>query len=748
MEDFGSKKGMELRDGTTARVGSTKRIQELNALMHAHRPHVDIHRTKCMTKVFKETENMPMLYRRYKATALMLSTVEPKIYDYERLAGWCSNRIRSVQLAIDNHAHWIAEDLDIMRTRAYDPMEISDEAIEELRNIHIPYWKDKTITALAYRFMPEERQLLNTVGGVVDHTNYYTNNGSHFMGDYPTLMEKGYGYYYNLCESLLSQLDPNDPDSMDKRVLYESMKEVVLGIRTYGQNYAKEALRLAEVCEDPVRKQELLDMADCVAKATWDAPTTFYEALEVSWLSLVFLFMEGSGPSVTYGRMDQYLYPFYKKDLEAGRLTPEGAMEFFEELYIKTTSVPHLQSTGLATVFGGYYRFPHIDVGGLTREGRDATNELSYLLLRAMRYVKTTGPTVSIQLHQKTPDSLLMEACKLAAEGMGHPSFFDVNTMHRQLQRRGAGPNGYSPYTIEEIRELGGAIGCVEAGCMGLQFGHTDSAIVNLAACAGLAATNGIKPYNAGGWGAGKQISLATGCPKDFTCFEDYLNACKAQVEWAIKEAHADLLVAEKIIAENFHLSIYTLMLRGALEKGKDAVEGGAYCNVGPTIQSVGFADLANSLAAVKKVIFEDKAYTMAELEEAILLNYEGYEDLRQKLYNAPKYGNDDNYVDELAADVWKHFADVTNSLKMYRGNYCDAAVQMVQANVGFGAMTGATPNGRFANKPTADTMSAEQHTDVNGPTAAARSYGKLDYDCYTNGTLLNMWISQSELIQ
>jgi formate C-acetyltransferase len=208
------------------------------------------------------------------------------------------------------------------------------------------------------------------------------------------------------------------------------------------------------------------------------------------------------------------------------------------------------------------------------------------------------------------------------------------------------------------------------------------------------------------------------------------------------------MIVAEKIIAEQHQLPVFSILSQGCIEKRIDVAAGGAYCNIGPTIQAVGLADMANSLAAVKKLVYDTREITMDQLCNAVAANFENDEILRMKLRKAPKYGNDDDFADDLACKIFQFFADTVRSLKCYRGNYSDPAIQMVQANVGFGEMTWALPSGRMAAKPLADTMSAEQQTDVNGPTAAARSYGKLNFPAFTNGTLLNMWISRSELLK
>ena len=260
--------------------------------------------------------------------------------------------------------------------------------------------------------------------------------------------------------------------------------------------------------------------------------------------------------------------------------------------------------------------------------------------------------------------------------------------------------------------------------------------------------TNGQKAEGVDGTYCGQVVTYESGAPETLTTFEDFYAAVKGQVKYAIDECHANLLICEKILAEQFNLPTFTVLLDGALERAKDATAGGAKVNIGPTMQMVGFATMVDSVAAIKKVVYVDKEATLSEVADACKKNFVGYEALRAKLLAAPKYGNDDDFADEIAADLWEWFAHCTMRLKMYRGHYCDAAVQMVQSNVGYGAMTGATPNGRLAGMPISDTMSATQQADTNGPTAAARSYGKLDFPAYTNGTLLNMWISQSELMQ
>ena len=744
----GAALGNELRAGTVAQVGSTKRIQALNGMLHANRPNVDITRARAYTKIYKQTEGMPSLMRRYKASAEVYRTLSDNVYDHEQLVGWPTQKIRGANFAIELHAHWLAEDLPNLRERTYDPFDITDEDYRELEEELLPYWKDKTMAVQWGHYVSQREWNRGQFGGVSDVSNYLCANGSHFIPAWTDVIQHGFVKYYEKAQRLLEALDPNDPESIDKRIFYTGILEVLEAIRDWGERLSAACARRAREEKDPVRKQELENMAAMMKRVPWGPATSFHDACETAWAVCFFLFVEGAGPSITWGRFDQYMYPYYKEDIEKGILTPEKAMELIEELYVRVTSNVWFQSTQMAYIFGGYYRYPHLDVGGLDENGRDASNELSYLCLRAMRYAKTTSPAVSLLLHQKTPDSLLYEACELAAEGMGHPSFFNCEGLYSMLEHRAGGLEGCSHYTRKDILKFGSPIGCVEPGAEGLQYGHTDSGIINVAGAALMAVTNGVMPEESDNMFAGKLLTFESGAPGSFQTFEAFYDAVKAQIKYAIDEAHANLLICEKLLAEQFNLPTFTVLLEGALEKGKDATAGGAKVNVGPTMNMCGFGTMVDSVAAIKKVVFEDRAATLEEVCAACMQNFVGYEDLRTKLQAAPKYGNDDDFADAIAADLWKWFSTCTMRLKMYRGHYCDAAVQMVQSNVGYGAMTGATPNGRLAGMPLSDTMSATQQADTHGPTAAARSYGKLDFPAYTNGTLLNMWISQSELIE
>lgn len=742
---IGSKTGMEWRDSKTAEVGGTERIRKLNRLLHSFRPSFDIHRTRCFTKIYQEMKEQSEKRKMYFAMAETIATLPVVIYDYERLLGWQGKKPRAENVSIEQHAHWLVEELDILSTREYDPFELDEADKQELREVHLPFWSWRTCVAKWAKRVPFPEKMLNS--GISYVGNYLHNSGSHFLPDFPELFRIGFKGYYERAQRLLRELDPNDPASVDKKDFYEGLIAVLEAIKKLADRYAEAAAQKAKEETDPVRQKELEEASAVLSRVPWNPPTTFYEGLQTVWWVQMLLSIDGTGPSNSLGRFDQYMYPLYEADVQAGRLNEDTAREWLEEFYIKVTNIIEITPTELAQNGRGYYRFQQLDVGGVDRYGNDASNKISYLVFQAMREVHTNSPSVSLLLHPKTPDDLLYEAVMLAAQGMGHPSFFNCETLWQQLMGRACGLNGQSKYTFEQIREWGAYIGCVEPGVQGMQYGHTDSGILSLGAVMNLTLNNGIKPKGARGWGAGLRCGPQTGDPRKFKNFDEFFAAFKEQLAYAIKETHAYMIVGEKIRSEEHFKPIYTILTKGAIEKGLDVEEGGAPVNVGPVMAVVGTADVANSLYNIKTMVYENKEITMDELLKAIDANFEGYELLQQKLRNSPKYGNDLDGPDSLAREVLDFYARETKKYKTYLGHYMDPSIQMVAANVSFGKRIWALPNGKKAGMPMADTLSAEQHTDKEGPTAALKSYGKIDHAGQTNGTILNMWISGSELV-
>lgn len=745
--EVGSKGGMDLRTGQVTEVGCTKRIQKLNGILHASRPNLDIHRTRIFTSYFSTHESESQIRKRYFATAEVYRTMPIHMEEGERLLGWQGKKIRCNNFSIESHAHWLEEDFDTFETREFDPWQISPEDKQELRDIHIPYWRDKTLTSKfkAQTRLPEV--LLKS--GVVDCSNYISNPGSHFVPDYHELFRIGYKGYYEKCNRLLEEMNPADPENVQKRDFYEGMKAVCCGIRAYGIRLKEAAYVEAEKIEDSVRKAELLEAGNRAERITWETPTCFADALHAVWINTMLLNVEASGPCINVGRLDQLLWPYLQEDLEAGKETVDSALEWMEEYNIKCCNIPWLLPEGLAHCFGGYYRWAGgYSVGGYDANGNDAVNLLSYICVRSARETRTTAPAVHVHIGSKTPDSFLQECIKLSAEGLGHPSYFDVESVYNMIQYNGAGLNGANNLPLKFIRERATTVGCVEPKIEGYCFGHTNANITNLGNIVSLTLTNGILPTGCPGYGAGTRIGCESGDPRTFQTFDEFYAAFMKQYKWQINLCQEHMLVAERLLAEEHQMPLFTMMATDAIEKGVDVMAGGAILNSGPHYMLCGVADMGDSLEAVKKLVYDDKVISMQQLLDAVAANFEGYEDIRNLCLDAPKYGNDIDEVDQLTSRALQDCVEYCATLKCWRaGNYSSAGVQPTQTNVAMGEMCWALPTGRKALTPLADTLSAEQHMDINGPLSAIRSYGKINHSACTNGTILNMWISKTDLV-
>jgi pyruvate-formate lyase len=400
----GSKTAMEWRDSATAEVGCTERVRKLNRMMHSFRPSVDLHRTRCFTKVYKELDGCTEKRKMYFAMAETIATLPVNIYDHERILGWQGKKPRAENFNVEMHGHWMEPELDEIPTREFDPFELSEEDKKELAEEHLPFWAPRCLAAKWAKRVPNPEKL--TSSGIADCINYIHNAGSHFLPDYPELFRTGYKGLYEKARKCLNAIDANDPGSIERKDFYEGMVAVLKAIKKLADRYSKAAQKMAEHEKNRTRKEELMKAAEVLAKVPWNPPTTFYEGLQTVWFTQLLLNIDGAGPSNSMGRFDQFMYPLYKADVEAGRLDPDSAREWLEEFYIKLTNVTWLLPTQLASYFGGYYRFQQLDVGGVDRDGNDASNELSRIVFQAMREVHTTAPNVALLLHPKTPELL------------------------------------------------------------------------------------------------------------------------------------------------------------------------------------------------------------------------------------------------------------------------------------------------------------------------------------------------------
>jgi formate C-acetyltransferase len=377
-------------------------------------------------------------------------------------------------------------------------------------------------------------------------------------------------------------------------------------------------------------------------------------------------------------------------------------------------------------------------VGGINGKGEDVTNELSYLCLDAIGNVRTPAPALSVLFHKKSPHRLYLKAAELVRLGLGHPSCFNSEILHLQLLQRDPG------CTLVEILEKGAPIGCVEPGVHGKHYGHTDAGIMNFASIMELTMNRGIKPAWSQGNGLGRRIGLETPDPRSFKSFDELMGAVKYQMAYLVEILTSALIMREKITADERPETLASILTEGMIEKGEDVSTQSAPMSIGGAIMGIGLADLANSLMAIKKVVFEEKKATMDELCKALEKDFEGYEILRQRLKKAPKYGNDLDEVDSIARDLGDHFAREVRKHEHLNGVRSVAGIQPTSVNVPMGELVGALPSSRKKGEPLADAASAEHGTDEEGITALMRSYGKLNHKYFTDGTVINIWVDKS----
>lgn len=769
----------------------TKRIEVLKNQILEAVPCIEGDRALLITKSFKETEGKPMIIRRAKALEKILNEIPIVIREQELIVGSLTQHPRSSQVFPEFSNKWLKDEFDRIGKRNGDSFQISEEVKHQLEEV-FKYWDGKTTSELATSYMFDET-IEAMDANVFTVGNYYFNGVGHICVDYGKILAKGYNGIILDAESMIANSDKNDPEYIKKKQFWEAVVISSKAAIAYANRYAKLARNLADTTMDSTRRNELLQIARNCENVPANGATTFYEACQSFWFIHAIINIESNGHSISPTRFDQYMYPYYKRDL--GNITNEQAQELIDCIWIKLNDINKVRDEVSTKAFGGYPMFQNLIVGGQTSEGKDATNELSYMCMEATAHVKLSQPSLSMRVWDKTPDELLLRGCELSRLGLGIPAYYNDEVIIPALVSRGL--------TLEDARDYG-IIGCVEPQKPGKTEGWHDSAFFNLARVLELTINNGMDN--------GKQIGPKTGEFTSFTSFEQIVQAYQKQTEYFVNLlANADNSV-DIAHAERAPLPFVSCMVEDCIGRGKSLQEGGAHYNfTGP--QGVGVANVGDSLAAIKKLVFDEGKITLAQLKEALDSNFgegnvcqasqgvdstsqedmtyklvmaavkkvlyennqiseeelkkslninlnnfgnlgksqntnnDDMEQIRQMLvHRAPKFGNDIDEVDELARigalvyckEVQKH----TNP----RGGKFQAGLYPASINVLMGSLVGATPDGRKAKEALADGVSPVRGADSNGPTAAINSVAKLDHFIASNGTLLNQKFQPSAI--
>lgn len=613
------------------------------------------------------------------------------------------------------------EDLETLNSRPKTSYAVDEETLKLYHDEIIPFWRGRSMRERIFASMTPEWKAAYEAGIFTEFMEQRA-PGHTVLGD--KIYSKGLLDILKDIEDSLARLDFfNDPEALDKQEELRAMSISAGALITYARRHAELARRLAAAEKDQKRKKELEKIAEVCDWVPARAPRDFWEALQYYWFVHVGVTTEfNTWDSFNPGRLDQHLYPFYRKGLDEGTLDREKATELLQALWVKFNNQPAPPKVGVtAEESGTYTDFALINVGGLRPDGRDGANELSYLILDVIEEMRLLQPSSMVQVSAKNPDSLLLRALKIVRTGFGQPSIFNTDAIVQELVRQGK--------SVEDARK-GGSSGCVEAGAFGAEA-YILTGYFNIPKVFEITLNNGVDPRT------GKKIGLETGDPRNFQTFDELMQAFEKQMCYFIDVKIRGNNVIEKLYADYLPAPFLSLFIDDCVLKGKDYHNGGARYNT-RYIQGVGLGSITDILASLKYNVYDRKAVTMDELLTALSQNFQGYERLRDRFINkTPKYGNDDDYADELTRQVFEMYFRMIDGRPTACGGTYRVNLLPTTVHVYFGRVTGATPDGRLAGEPLSEGISPVQGMDRKGPTAVIKSAGKIDH-VRTGGTLLN----------
>jgi formate C-acetyltransferase len=613
------------------------------------------------------------------------------------------------------------QDLETLHSREKIPYKVDEETRRIYQEEIIPFWKGRSLRDRIFEEVDPE-WIAAYEAGVFTEFMEQRAPGHTVLDD--KIYRKGLLDFKKEIEEEIARLDFfRDPDAFDRREQLRAMAIAADALILYARRHAEKARQLAQKEVDPNRKNELLKIAEVCEWVPAHAPRTFWEALQYYWFVHLGVIIElNTWDSFNPGRLDQHLYPFYRRDLAEGRLTQEQARELLQAFWIKFNNQPAPPKIGVtAKESATYTDFALINLGGVKPDGSDAVNELSYLILDVIEEMRLLQPSSMVQISKKTPDRFLKRALRIVKTGFGQPSIFNTDAIIQELLRQGK--------SIVDAR-CGGASGCVEAGAFGKEA-YILTGYFNLPKVLEITLNNGVDPRT------GKKIGIETGDPRLFQTFDDLYAAFEKQLNYFIDVKIKGNLIVERLYAKYMPSPFLSIFIDDCIKKGKDYNAGGARYNTS-YIQGVGMGTITDSLAALKYHVFDEQRISMEDFLRILQENFENSESFRQLLVSAtPKYGNDDDYADRLLRRVFESFFRAVDGRPNTKGGHFRINLLPTTVHVYFGSVLGATPDGRKAWEPLSEGISPVQGADQNGPTAVIKSAAKIDH-LRTGGTLLN----------
>ena len=613
------------------------------------------------------------------------------------------------------------EDLDILNSREKISFAVSLQARQVYQETIIPFWRGKTMRELIFGEMTEEWKTAYEAGIFTEFMEQRS-PGHTVLDD--KIYHKGFLDFKRDIQQSLQSLDYlNDPEAYNKQEQLKAMNICADALIRFAERHAEKAKELAQQETDPQRKKELERIVEVCSYVPAHAPRDFWEALQYYWFVHLGVTTElNPWDAFCPGHLDQHLYPFYKKRLEEGMLTREQAKELLQCLWIKFNNQPAPPKVGVtAQESGTYTDFVQINLGGLRADGSDGVNELSYLMLDVIEEMRQVQPNPSVQVSKKSPKRFLKHAAKVIRQGMGKPDLFNCDLIVQELVRQGK--------SVEDARQ-GGTSGCVETGAFGKES-YILTGYFNMPKVFEITLNNGVDPRT------GRRIGLETGDPVQFETFEELFEAYERQLNYFVDIKVRGNNVIERLYANYIPAPFLSLLIDDCIATGKDYHDGGARYNT-TYIQGVGVGTMTDAMTAIKYHVFDEKTLTMEALMAALHDNFAGHERVRQMLLNrTPKYGNDDDYADDVMVAIFEAYFDAVDGRKNTNGGTYHVNLLPTTCHVYFGSVIGATPDGRKAEMPLSEGISPVQAADRHGPTAVIKSVAKMDH-VRTGGTLLN----------
>jgi trans-4-hydroxy-L-proline dehydratase len=612
-------------------------------------------------------------------------------------------------------------DFDILHSREKISFKVDDEAKSIQKEKIIPFWSGRSLRDRIFKAVDPEWKAAYEAGVFTEFQEQRAPGHTVLGGK---IYRHGFADFISSIEQNITDLDFfGDPKAFDKREELRAMAIAADALMLLAGRYADKLAELGAREADPARKAELEIMADICRRVPVHAPRTFWEALQYYWFVHLGVIIElNTWDSFNPGRLDQHLWPFYRRDIEQGTLTRDRATELLEAFWIKFNNQPAPPKVGVtAQESNTYTDFCLVNLGGVSESGEDASNELTYLILDVIEEMRLLQPSSMVQISKKSPDRLLQRALRIIKTGYGQPSLFNTEAIVAEMLRQGK--------SVQDARN-GGASGCVETGAFGTES-YILTGYFNLTKVLEITLHNGVDPRT------GRRIGLEIGDPTTFQSFDELFDAFRKQLMYFIDIKIKGNIVIERLWAETLPAPFMSLLIDDCIATGRDYNNGGARYNTS-YIQGVGLGTITDSLTAIKHHVFDRRTYSMKEFLDALHADFNGHDSLWDQLWNhTPKYGNDDDHADDVMRQIFESFFETVDGRPNTKGGHFRINMLPTTCHIYFGSMVGATPDGRRCGEPLSEGISPVQGADRKGPTAVLKSAAKIDH-IRTGGTLLN----------